>query len=165
MTVYMRSLTSMYANDDEEKFKFGTPAEAMHTILRCCEYAPSSSRIIQDALDSPTVLRKVIEVNSTVLPECKLWRGHRALRHNKKGVLKNKLKTSQRIETNIEKPIHPDAVRGRNMILGFPTLMVELPDIDSDASTESEGEGGNTDDELSDLDELDISELAGEDAR
>jgi hypothetical protein len=51
------------------------------------------------------------------------------------------------------------------MILGFPTLMVELPDIDSDASTESEGEGGNTDDELSDLDELDISELAGEDAR
>ena len=78
---------------------------------------------------------------------------------------KNKLKTSQRIETNKEKPIHPDAARGRNMILGIPGLVVELPDIDSDASTESEGEGGNTDDDLSDLDELDLGELAVEDGR
>jgi len=51
------------------------------------------------------------------------------------------------------------------MILGIPGLLAELPDIDSDASTESEGEGGNTDDGLSDLEELDISELAGEDGR
>lgn len=47
----------------------------------------------------------------------------------------------------------------------IPTLVAELPDIDSDASTKSEGEGGNTDNDLSDLDELDISELAGENAR
>ena len=87
-----------------------------------------------------------------------------ALRHDKKGALKNKLKTSQRIETNVEKPIHPDAVRGRRMILGIPGLADELPDIDSDASTESEGEGGNTDDDLSELDELDVRELAGEEA-
>jgi len=51
------------------------------------------------------------------------------------------------------------------MILGIPTLVAELPDIDSDASTKSEGEGGNTDNDLSDLDELNISELAGENAR
>jgi hypothetical protein len=51
------------------------------------------------------------------------------------------------------------------MILGIPGLVVELPDIDSDASTESEGEGGNTDDDLSDLDELDLGELAVEDGR
>ena len=69
----MRSLTSMYGLNgvpEEGKFKFGTPAEAMDTILRCWEYAPSSSRIIQDILDLPIVLRKVIEVNGTVLPEC-----------------------------------------------------------------------------------------------
>jgi len=165
MTVYMRSLTSMYTDNDKEKFKFGTPAEAMHTVLRCWEYAPSSSRIIQDILDLPTVLRKVIEVNGTVLPECKLRHGHRALRHDKKGALKCKLKTSQRIETNIEKPIHPHAQRGRSLILGYtPALLAQLPDIDSDASTESEGEGGNTDDDLSELGELDLGELAGEDA-
>jgi len=71
-----------------------------------------------------------------------LRHGHRALRHDKKGALKNKFKTSQRIETNKEKPIHPDSARGRNMILGIPGLVAELPDIDSDTSTESEGEGG-----------------------
>ena len=51
------------------------------------------------------------------------------------------------------------------MILGIPTLVAELPDIDSDASAKSESEGGNTDNDLSGLDELDISELAGENAR
>ena len=51
------------------------------------------------------------------------------------------------------------------MILGIPTLVAELPDIDSDAPTKSEGEGGNTGNDLSDLDELDISELARENAR
>ena len=51
------------------------------------------------------------------------------------------------------------------MIIGILGLVAELADIDSDTSTESEGEGGNTDDDLSDLDELDISELAGENAR
>jgi len=86
------------------------------------------------------------------------------LRHDQKGTPKNKLETSQRIETNKEKSIHPDAEKGRAMILGFPGLADELPDIDSDASTESEGEGGNTDDDLSELDELDVRELAGEEA-
>jgi hypothetical protein len=81
------------------------------------------------------------------------------MRHDLKGVLKIKLKTSQRIATNKEKPIHPDAERGRAIILGRPALVDDLPDIESDASTESEGEGGNTDDELSELEELDISEL------
>ena len=51
------------------------------------------------------------------------------------------------------------------MILGIPGLVAEPPDIDSDNSTESEGEGGNTDDDLSDLDELDLGELAVEDGR
>ena len=51
------------------------------------------------------------------------------------------------------------------MIIGIPGLVAELADIDSDTSTESEGEGGNTDNDLSDLNELDNSELAGENAR
>ena len=59
---------------------------------RCWEYARSSSRIIQDILDLPTVFRKVSEVNGNVLPECKLRHGHRTLRHDKTGALKNKLK-------------------------------------------------------------------------
>jgi hypothetical protein len=42
-------------------------------------------------------------------------------------------------------------------------LLAQLPDIDSDESTESEGEYGNTDDDLSELGELDLGELAGED--
>jgi len=44
-----------YAENDEEKFKFGTPAKAMHTILRCWEYALSSLHIIQGILDLPAV--------------------------------------------------------------------------------------------------------------
>ena len=43
------------------------------------------------------------------------------------------------------------------MILGREVNAEKLPYIDSDASTESEGEGGNTDDDLS---EFDISEFA-----
>ena len=34
-----------------------------------------------------------------------------------------------------------------------------LPDIESDNSTESEGEGGNTDDEPSDVEEYGVSAL------
>jgi hypothetical protein len=48
---------------------------------------------MQDILDFPNVLAKVIEVGGTVLPECKLRHGHRALRHYKKSFLKNKLST------------------------------------------------------------------------
>jgi len=120
--------------------------------------------VCPDILDFPNVFRKVIEANGCVLPECRLRHGHRALRHDKIGWLRNKLNTSQRIASNKEKPIHPDALRGRSLILGRPDLVDELPDIDSDASTESEGEGGNTDDELSEIDELVISELVGDEA-
>ena len=37
--------------------------------------------------------------------------------------------------------------------------LADLPDIDSDASTESAGEDGNTDDDLSEVDEFDINEV------
>ena len=129
----------------------------MLTIKRCWEISRTSERIVHDILDFPNVLRKVIEVGGPVLPECTLRHGHRALCHDKTRALKNKLKTSQRIESNREKPIHPRAVRGRAMILGREVNAEKLPYIDSDASTESEGEGGNTDDDLS---EFDISEFA-----
>jgi hypothetical protein len=108
-------------------------------------------------LDFSNVLHKVIEVGGTVLQKCTLRHGHRALHQDKTRALNNKLKTSQRIESNREKPIHPHAVRGWAMILGREVNAEKLPYIDSDASTESEGEGGNTDDDLS---EFDISEFA-----
>ena len=47
-------------------------------------------------------------------------------------------------------------MRGLAITLRRPALLEELPDIDSDASTESEGEGGNTYDELSELDEFNM---------
>jgi len=44
-------------------------------------------------------------------------------------------------------------------------LLAQLPDLYSDASTESKGGGDNTDDDLSELEEsLDEVKLAGEDA-
>ena len=64
------------------------------------EISPTPERIVQDILDFPNVVVKVIEVGGTVLPECKLRHGHRALRHDKKSFLKKKLSTSQRIESN-----------------------------------------------------------------
>jgi len=87
MTVHMRSITSMYDDEDPQKFKFGTPSEAWHTVVRCLEISPTSERIVRDILDFPNVLAKVIEVGGTVLPECKLLYGHRALRHDKKSFL------------------------------------------------------------------------------
>ena len=123
------------------------------------EISPTPERIVQDILDFPNVLVKVIEVGGTVLPECKLRHGHRALRHNKKSFLKNKLSTKQRIESNKEKPIHPDALRGRNIVLGREVKPKALPDIESDNSTESGGEGGNTDYEPSDVEEYGVSAL------
>jgi len=127
------------------------------TIKRCWEISRTSERIVHDILDFPNVLRKVIEVGGPVLPECTLRHGHRAFCHDKTRALKSKLKTSQRIESNREKPIHPHAVRGWAMILGREVNAEKLPYIDSDASTESEGEGGNTDDDLS---EFDLCEFA-----
>ena len=51
-------------------------------------------------------------------------------------------------ETNWETPIHPHAALGRAMIFGRLINLADLPDIDSDASTKSEEEGGNTDNDL-----------------
>jgi hypothetical protein len=103
MTVYMRSLTSMYGMNgvsDVGKFKFCTPDEAWSTIERCWQYAPTSERIVQDILDFPNVIRKAIKANGCVLPECRLCHGHRLLRHDRTGLLNTELKTSQRIETS-----------------------------------------------------------------
>ena len=62
-------------------------------------------------------------------------------------------------ETNRETLIHPHAALGRAMVLGRLINLADLPDIDRDSSTESEGEGGNTNNDLSEVDEFDINEV------
>lgn len=71
-TVYMRCLTSVYADNDPCKFKFGTPKEALSTITRCWEISPSSEEIVKDIEDFPRVLELVVQADGCALPECTL---------------------------------------------------------------------------------------------
>ena len=91
-----------------------------------------------------------------MLLKCKLRHGHRALRHDASGLRKTKLKTMHHIELNREKPCHDDELVARDYILGRNENIEFLPDIDTDASNESDDNDGSSDEELSDVSHVEI---------
>ena len=70
---------------------------------------PTSERIVQDILDLPRVLEKIVESNGCVVHGEALRNGHRARRLNGKGILKTPLRASNRKETLVGRTVHPDA--------------------------------------------------------
>ena len=60
-------------------------------MLRCWEMEPTSSRIVNDILNFPEVLRKIIANNGTIIPNEALRTGRRSYRDTRH---------SQRVESS-----------------------------------------------------------------
>ena len=75
---YHISLTSVYNDKDPRKFLAGTPNDLWNTMIRCWEMEPTSSRIVNDILNFPEVLRKIIANNGTIIPNEALRTGRRS---------------------------------------------------------------------------------------
>ena len=79
---------------------------------------PTSKRIVQDILDLPRVLEKNVEANDCVVHGEAHRNGHRARRLAGKGILKTPLRASNRKETLVGRPFHPDAKVAYDIIIG-----------------------------------------------
>jgi len=122
---YHISLTSVYDNDDNRRFKTGTPTEVWHTMTRCWEMEPTSDRIVNDIQKFPEVLRKIIAFHGCVVHDEFLRSGRRERSKDEKRILKHKSRISQRKDTMLMQPTHEDALDARNMI-GNGSLMINV---------------------------------------
>ena len=97
------------ARNNPKRFSFGTVAEVESTMKRVFTVAPTSAQIVADILRLKTVLDMIIKERGAIVPELNFRRGHRALRHDKKGLLKTPLKRRSRVSTYSSPAMHPDA--------------------------------------------------------
>ena len=107
--VFHTSITCGYDNEDPRKFKTGTPDEVWSTMSRCWQVDPCSDRIIEDIEGFPRVLDIIIDHSGCVVPDMNFRNGRRAQSHDNKRVLKNKIRSRQRISTHKRITVHPDA--------------------------------------------------------
>jgi hypothetical protein len=117
------SLTSIYDQDDPRRFSLGTPAEILRAIRRAWTVAPTSKRIVEDILELPSVLDKIIEHGGCCVPDDALRHGRRLELHSWQPVqrgrkeLLHKAKASQRKGTLAScVPPHPDVEPARKML-------------------------------------------------
>ena len=62
---FHQAITTRYANNDPAKFSFGTPRQVSKSMTLCWKVEPTSNRVIQDILDLPRVLKKIVEVKGS----------------------------------------------------------------------------------------------------
>ena len=96
-----------------------------------------------DILRLKTVLDMIIKERGAIVPELNFRRGHRALRHDKKGLLKR----SSRVSTYSLPAKHPDATEAVEQ-LRLHAANMGLP-IET-SSAEDSGSGTSTDDDEND---------------
>ena len=97
-----RALTYNYSDDDDEKFKFGTPDEVEATVERVWEVCPSPNRVIQDIDRWAHNISTIIKACGIVVYDLNPRHGRRAV-HNVK----------QMTAVNL----HKDALRGKTELL------------------------------------------------
>ena len=122
---FHQALTSGWAANNPKKFQFGTPSQVWSAMSRCWEVEPTSERIVQDIIDLPRVLQKIIDAKGTVAYGEALRNGHRARRADGKGTMKGNLSSSRRKSTLSLRPIHPDARSALDAILGEEEAVIE----------------------------------------
>jgi hypothetical protein len=84
------------------KWGMGTPTTLQYSILKTWEHSPSSQRIIEDVMNFPMVLDKIIAAEGCVVPDEILRTGRRALTGGSKGRNRTKKATIRAAEH------HPD---------------------------------------------------------
>ena len=111
--VFITRLT--YADNNPHKFKTGIPDEMWSTMSQCWEVAPSSSRIVDDILALPRVLRLILSADGCAVAVDNLRSGRRYISIKDRSELKGKPRQRQRINTLMEATAacHPDASAAR----------------------------------------------------
>jgi hypothetical protein len=109
------ALTSCYEIDDPRRFKLGTPKEVYDTLQRCWTIAPTSEQIIEDIMGFRLILEKIVAAEGCVIADEYLRTGRRARGSDGSELKKNPGKR-QRISTNINILLHPDAVTAMESI-------------------------------------------------
>ena len=82
------------------------------------DVAPSSERIVEDITALPRVLDRIIEAKGTIVPDIFFRTGRRYRSKADYRDLERKPSRRQRIETNLPRPLHPDAVAGKDAVFG-----------------------------------------------
>jgi len=112
---FQQAITTRYAPNDLKKIAFGTPQHVWHSMTRCWEVEPSSLQIVQDILDLPRVLTKIVEMKGVVVHGEALRNGHRARRGGDGSTCGTR--SRQRKKDLTLRPVHPDAQKGIDRIL------------------------------------------------
>ena len=143
-------MTTIYPIGDERRFEMGTPAQVQSSLARCWTLEPTSDRICEDVMGFEDVLRKIIAAQGCYVPDIAYRHGRRAYRRDtadgaRGAPLKHNARPSQRIETNVARPWHPDCDETRQLFLYVGTERQEeiqrLEDFESDSSSsDSESE-------------------------
>ena len=117
---FASALSSVYEVGDPRRFGMGTPDEVQSSMARAWTVVPTSARIVEDAMRFEVVLDKIIAAGGAVVPDEVLRTGRRALRSDGQGECAEKPRKKQRKETlmGAARPIHPDLVEARQMLLG-----------------------------------------------
>ena len=123
-------VTSKLKRCDPKKFQSGTPDQVWSSMRRYWDVEPTSELIVQDILDWPRVLQVIIDAKGCIVHGKAIRSGHRAVRADKKGALTSRLRTRQRKDTMICRPIHPDAQESYDLL-----LKGDVDDIMTDAKT------------------------------
>ena len=108
-----------YKNDDPRKFRKDTQPMLWSSVCRVWkDVAPSSERIVEDITALPRVLDRIIEAKGTIVPDIFFRTGRRYRSKADDRDLERKPSRRQRIETNLPRPLHPDAVAGKDAVFG-----------------------------------------------
>jgi hypothetical protein len=97
-----RALTYNYSDNDNEKFKFGTPDEVEATVERVWEVCPSPDRVIQDTDRWVHNISTIIKADGIVVYDLNPRHGRRAV-HN--------------VTQMTAVDLHEDALRGKTELL------------------------------------------------
>jgi len=115
---YNVTLSTGYAVGDPRRMLLGTPAQVWDTMVKCWSLEPTSDRIIEDIDAFPRVLEKIIANSGCAVKDEAIRSGRRALKSNNQGELKNKIKTRQRKDSIVGRPVHPQCEEAWNILLG-----------------------------------------------
>ena len=109
---YHVSITRLpYTDNNPHKFKTGTPDEMWSTMSRCWKVAPSRTRIVDNIVALPRVLRLIVAANGYAVADDNLRSGSRYIAIKDCSELKGNPRKRRRINTLMDATAarHPDA--------------------------------------------------------
>jgi hypothetical protein len=144
--LYHVALTSCLEIGDPLKFKMGTPAEVLETLMRCWAIAPSGPRIVEDISALVRVLEKIITNEGACLLDEFYRSGRRAMSMFGQRELTSRPRTHSRIATLAPLAVHVSVAHVPDMYKPSPEELdqsleaFEADDADGEPMGEAIGE-------------------------